>query len=264
MSNKDYLLAVITVSRNSELFIARCLKSLEQLPILHDGSKYLHIVIDGLSSDATFQIANDWTYRDDFDRILICEPDKGLYDAMNKGLSIVQESSVSWFTYLNSDDQFASLDSSFIHLLNGHHGDAISFASLFDTEKGFRVVEPLRKCFPFSSQFGLPFLHQATLYNSRVAEEAYFDLRLKITADYLFMVTFVDAATVCFTPSVLTIFDCKGLSSSLSATSLNIENSRAVFMSNKSLFAKCIGSIYQISKALLYDAKYLLFSTFLR
>tara|TARA_Y100001933_G_scaffold252775_1_gene292196 strand:+ start:866 stop:1651 length:786 start_codon:yes stop_codon:yes gene_type:complete len=251
----DYLLTIITVTYNASSTIGRALHSLDNLPVLTGTSKYLHIVIDGLSSDDTCQIVRRWNYRADFDTRICSETDNGLYDAMNKGLEIVNSISTKWFTFLNADDSFNVLDHEFLAHLHDFDVDSIAFSTVFDFPSGPVVVNPLKKCRPFNSHLGLPFLHQAALYNSRLARGAYFDTRLKIAADYLFMINFVNINNVYFSPIVLTTFDVEGISSSVSALSLKIENSKALFLSNKSNLEKLSGSAYQLLVGLAYDLK---------
>jgi len=61
-----------------------------------------HIVVDGASTDATLAIVE--RYRNGIAR-LISEPDRGVYDAMNKGLSVATGEIVG---FLNADDVFAT------------------------------------------------------------------------------------------------------------------------------------------------------------
>jgi len=59
-----------------------------------------HIIIDGASKDNTVEIINSHPNRV---RKLISEPDKGMYDAMNKGIKLASGDIIG---ILNSDDYF--------------------------------------------------------------------------------------------------------------------------------------------------------------
>ena len=79
------LVSIITVSYNSARTIRRTIES-----VLHQT--YTHIdywMIDGASSDETVSIAEE--YRTAFEERgmeyhIVSEPDRGIYDAMNKGI----------------------------------------------------------------------------------------------------------------------------------------------------------------------------------
>jgi glycosyltransferase len=63
-----------------------------------------HIVVDGASTDATMQIVQAHGRRG---RQAVSEPDRGIYDAMNKGLALA---SGDYVGFLNSDDMLADPD----------------------------------------------------------------------------------------------------------------------------------------------------------
>lgn len=88
--------SVITVCYNSEKTIASCIKSV----IDQDYSEIEHIIIDGASTDRTVEIVKEVSIPNK----LISEPDHGIYDAMNKGLTL---STGDIVCFLNSDDQYA-------------------------------------------------------------------------------------------------------------------------------------------------------------
>ncbi len=84
--------SIITPSFNSEKYLDECFKS------LHNQSfqDFEHIVFDGGSTDRTHQIIQAFPKSQ-----LIIEPDRGLYDALNKGL---RKASGEWVGFLNTDD----------------------------------------------------------------------------------------------------------------------------------------------------------------
>lgn len=90
-------ISVITVVYNAVDTIEDTLKSvLEQ-----DYQEIEHIVIDGGSTDGTMDIVN--RYRKQL-AVVMSEPDKGIYDAMNKG---VRHANGDIIGTLNSDDWYA-------------------------------------------------------------------------------------------------------------------------------------------------------------
>ena len=95
-------ISIITVAYNAAATIADCLESVvsQTLPVEH-------IIIDGASTDATLAIISRFTpYSSHFIRI-ISEPDKGIYDAMNKGIRLATGDIIG---ILNADDLYANPD----------------------------------------------------------------------------------------------------------------------------------------------------------
>lgn len=90
-------ISIITVAFKAQNTIERCISSvLEQ-----KFNNIEYIIIDGASTDNTVQIINK--YRDKID-FFVSEPDKGIYDAMNKGIALATGDIIGM---LNADDYFA-------------------------------------------------------------------------------------------------------------------------------------------------------------
>ena len=93
-------LSVVTVCWNAERTIGRCLESV----MIQNFESYEHLIIDGLSNDSTLEIIS--RYSSDNLRI-ISQADKGIYDAMNKGIKLAKG---EYILFLNADDEFYSED----------------------------------------------------------------------------------------------------------------------------------------------------------
>jgi glycosyltransferase involved in cell wall biosynthesis len=90
------LVSVITSTFNAVGLLERCMASVQA----QDYPRIEHIIVDGASTDGTLDILKQniaenvrW----------ISEPDKGIYDAWNKGLSI---SRGEWIAFLGADDLY--------------------------------------------------------------------------------------------------------------------------------------------------------------
>jgi glycosyltransferase len=92
--------SIITVTMNSEKYLSDCINSVRR----QNYRDIEHIIIDGKSTDGTLNIIhqnlNHITY-------WISETDRGMYDAINKGLEMATGDVVG---ILNSDDMFATAD----------------------------------------------------------------------------------------------------------------------------------------------------------
>ncbi len=93
-------ISIITATYNSEAHIADCVKSVNSQT--YDDIE--HIIIDGASKDNTLEIVKNIP-----NRVvkIVSEPDRGIYDAMNKGINLATGDVIG---ILNSDDFFTSND----------------------------------------------------------------------------------------------------------------------------------------------------------
>ena len=90
--------SLITVCFNSADTIRETLESVRAQTL----RPIEYIIVDGGSTDETLDICNEF---DDIITNIISEPDEGIYDAMNKGVSL---SSGEIIALLNSDDCYSS------------------------------------------------------------------------------------------------------------------------------------------------------------
>ena len=92
--------SIITVTYNAAATIEATLLSVRQQTYRH----FEHLIIDGASKDNTLYII--YKYKDDTIKVF-SEPDKGLYDAMNKGIRMA---SCDYLCFLNAGDTFHEVD----------------------------------------------------------------------------------------------------------------------------------------------------------
>ena len=128
--------SIITVCFNSESFILDAIRSVNSQSYSHIE----HIFIDGASQDRTVDIIRSNAVRN---IQVLCEPDLGIYDAMNKGLRL---SSGDIICFLNSDDFYTdqeviaqvvkSFSESSTNLLWGD----LNYVFPYETSKVFRSI----------------------------------------------------------------------------------------------------------------------------
>lgn len=100
MENSSIKITLITATYNSAATIKDTIESV----LSQDHPAIEHIIVDGASNDNTLEIVK--SYGDKIAKI-ISEPDKGIYDAMNKGIRAATGDVIG---ILNSDDFFTSND----------------------------------------------------------------------------------------------------------------------------------------------------------
>src|SRR5687768_6412703 len=93
---KNIIFSIITPSYNRASLIQNAIESVmaQNYPHLE------HIVIDGGSTDDTLELLSSYPHLH-----VLSEPDRGVYDALNKGLSIAQGEIIG---QLNTDDYYQS------------------------------------------------------------------------------------------------------------------------------------------------------------
>ena len=90
------VLSVVTVTKNCRTTLERTLQSVAR--IKSTGVEY--VVIDGVSTDGTLDLLRD---TGDLVDVMLSESDTGIYNAMNKGVSLARG---AYVVFINGDDEF--------------------------------------------------------------------------------------------------------------------------------------------------------------
>ena len=93
-----YDLTIATVCRNALDFLPRCIESVQ--PMYQGSLKIEHLLVDGASTDGSVEYLQQQLEKGRITRF-ISEPDKGLYDAMNKAIHHAQGKII---VFINADD----------------------------------------------------------------------------------------------------------------------------------------------------------------
>lgn len=139
-----------------------------------------YIVIDGASTDGTLDVINK--YKDSITKV-VSEPDKGIYDAMNKGISLATG---KWIHFRNSGDFFLRKDS-VEQFFTQPIADDVSIVHgncLYYDENGWFEKTP--PCLIRSYKDEIPVLHPATFVRTDLQKQMPFDLQYRSSADYDF------------------------------------------------------------------------------
>jgi glycosyltransferase involved in cell wall biosynthesis len=113
--------SIITVTYNAEKVLEDTIQSVISQTYHHIE----YIIVDGASKDGTLSIIN--RYRPHIHTV-VSEPDKGLYDAMNKGIALANG---DYLCFLNAGDCFHEDDTlqQMVHTIKNRDKNSIFFIS---------------------------------------------------------------------------------------------------------------------------------------
>lgn len=173
------LISIITVCRNAETTIGATLKSVDEQTF----TDYEHIIIDGASSDATLSIIKSAPNER---RRLSSDPDRGIYDAMNRGL---ERARGRYVIFLNAGDRFHSPTTLNLYAsaisVNPEADIVYGETDIVDINGNYigpRHLSAPEVLTAESFADGMLVCHQAFMASTRIT--SYYDVRYKFSADY--------------------------------------------------------------------------------
>nr|WP_302829721.1 glycosyltransferase family 2 protein [uncultured Bacteroides sp.] len=171
--------SVITVTYNAEAVLEDTIQSVISQTYRHVE----YIIIDGASKDGTLSIINRYKERIS---LVVSEPDKGLYDAMNKG---IRHATGDYLCFLNAGDSFHEDDTlqQMVHTLNGGELPDVLYGETALVDKEGHFIRMRRLSTPEvltwkSFKQGMLVCHQA-FFAKRALVEPY-DLQYRFSADF--------------------------------------------------------------------------------
>lgn len=208
---EEPLITIVTVTFNiiesgrKDIFI-QCLNSVHN----QTYKNIEHIIIDGGSSDGTIDLIKKYSV-DGWVRY-ISEKDNGIYNAMNKGLSLAKG---KYITFLNSDDFYHNLDSvkMSVNLLEENNADFSYADYLKKDSKGGGDIYSSSILENFI--YRMPFNHQTMFTKTSILKkEGGFNEKYKIASDYDLIIRLImrDYKNVYLNKDIVS-FDINGISS---------------------------------------------------
>lgn len=238
-------ISLITVCFNSEKTIKDTIKSV----LKQTYKNYEYIIIDGKSNDKTLEIVNKYLEKESKIK-MVSEKDKGIYDAMNKGIKLASGDIIG---ILNSDDLLKDeyVFERIIDEFKKTNASAVYGDLLFMDET---LKTPVRNFIAhnYSKHFAWHPPHP-TLY---VKKEVYekigdFNLEYKICADFDFMIRLIKGNfKFAYIKEYLVIMRIGGVSTDgLRGYINNLKEANAVLRNNHVSFYHLI-NIYRILKSI--------------
>lgn len=220
-------ISIITVSYNSEKTIEATIKSV----INQTYPDIEYIIIDGGSTDRTLGIIEK--YKDKIAKI-ISEPDKGIYDAMNKGLKLATGEIIG---ILNSDDLYydEKVIETVVKKIEEQNVDCLWGDLVYVNKNNINQIIRFWKSSEYENrkfQKGWHPPHPTFFVRKKIYEKyGDFNLKFKIAADYELMLRFLEKYKIkfCYIPMILVKMKIGGKSnkSIFNIIKANIESCRA-------------------------------------
>lgn len=196
MTNQDPYpcITVATVTYNAAQTLPRTLASVaaQTYPNIE------HLIVDGCSKDQTLELVHQYVDRNTHELVphrirLISEPDKGLYDAMNK---VIRNAEGDYVCFLNAGDCFHSADTlqELMHQLKWEEMQPERYPAvlygetdLVDADGRFlrhRRLQVPDKLTSRSFLQGMLVCHQSFYVRTDLARQELYDLRYRFSADF--------------------------------------------------------------------------------
>ena len=171
------LISIITIVFNDILNIEKTIQS-----VINQSYIYIeYIIIDGGSTDGTVDIIKKYENKIS---CWVSEPDKGIYDAMNKGIF---KASGKWINFMNSGDSFCNNNviEDCIQKIPDNKNHKIIYGNFIwkngDAEN-FVIAKSSIKM-----HYTMPSCHQSFLIDTQLHKEIPYDTNYKIAADFDFL-----------------------------------------------------------------------------
>ncbi len=170
---EQYSISIITICYNSKDELEKTIKSIKA----QTYNRIEYIIVDGGSTDGTKDVIN--LYSDIISKS-ISEPDKGIYDAMNKGIGLA---SGDWILFMNAGDVFYSNEVIKKIFENTFRPDtAIVYGDIEqDYGKAGKLIKSLHKF--DSKDVALQICHQGMMTRTSILKKIKYDTSYKIMAD---------------------------------------------------------------------------------
>ena len=166
-----------------------------------------YIIIDGGSTDGSVEVIKKYATQIDY---WVSEPDKGIYNAMNKG---IRRATGDYVNFMNSGDTYHS-SSALESIAELHSENDLIVGGYYETEKGVSHTIPPQDV-TLLTLMKYTINHQATFYKRELFNKRLYDESYMIMADakFNFQSIIIDNCSVTFTDCIVSDYDTTGISS---------------------------------------------------
>ena len=203
-------LSIITINYNNLEGLRKTIDSV----ISQTWHDYEWIIIDGGSTDGSKELIEDTAKRlsySDFNPISFwcSEPDKGIYNALNKGISHCHG---TYINCMNSGDEFYE-DTTLEEVFSSPHSSDIIFGNSFHHSKDKTFVSYYPNSIDIYFLYHSNICHQAMFVKKELLKTSPFDEQYRVCADYAKWLEFMIQGCIFeYIPNIICRFDMTGTS----------------------------------------------------
>ena len=204
--------SIITINYNN----AKGLRNTIDSVVNQTYTDFEFIIIDGGSTDGSVEVIKEYTNKITY---WVSEPDKGIYNAMNKGIQVANG---EYLNFMNSGDCFYNND--VLQKLADYHleKDMIIGHDYHYNEElklGHVSLEPMR--LSMITFYEETLAHQSTFFKKSLFQEYQYDESYKFVSDWIFYLRKIvtEEKTVIFIPDIICKREAGGITERLNAQS---------------------------------------------
>ncbi|MBR6286896.1 MAG: glycosyltransferase [Bacteroidaceae bacterium] len=195
-------ITVITINYNNREGLEKTIRSV----ISQDYPALEYIVIDGGSTDGSKEVIEKYADKIDF---WVSEPDKGIYNAMNKGVS---HATGEYVNFMNSGD--CMYDSHVVSSIFSRNPTESIIVGRVVTNTGRRWTTPPKYDLSFYDLYSGAIAHQGAFISTALQRKYPYDEQLRIVSDWKFFIqaAIFDNCSFKYVDDLVCRYDTTGIS----------------------------------------------------
>jgi len=195
---------IITINYNNADGLRRTIESV----VNQTYTDYEYVIIDGGSTDGSVDVIREY---EDKITYWVSEKDKGIYNAMNKGVKV---SHGDYLIFMNSGDVFFCCDV-LTDIAKEINGEDIIIGNVLTADTKTPMSPPPSGDLTMYHLYSGAIPHQGTFVKLSIQQKHLFDESMKIAADWKFFLQCIifDNCKVKYTNTDVALYDMSGVSS---------------------------------------------------
>ena len=195
-------LSIITINYNNRAGLHKTIESV----VSQSCNDFEYIIIDGNSLDGSVDVIKKYSDRIDY---WVSEPDKGIYNAMNKGIDVAKG---EYCIFLNSGDSFCDYQTLSLSLPFLDGTDVIAGYSKLDTGEIGNLPKEITLQSLYNHQQPC---HQSSFIKTELLKKYRYDEKYKLVSDWKFFIQIFIYDNCSYKPIdvFVSVYDTSGISS---------------------------------------------------